>query len=161
MLELHEYLQKLVLANKIIAYFGDDIKGKKIALWGLAFKPNTDDIREAPALYIISKLIEAGAKVSCYDPEGIPNTKDYFEKNHPSISGQISYGENAYEILNDADALAICTEWSIFRTPEWDLVKSKMKHNTIFDGRNLFELEEMREQGFYYNSIGRNTIKVS
>jgi len=153
--------QKLVLANKIIAYFGDDIKGKKIALWGLAFKPNTDDIREAPALYIISKLIEAGAKVSCYDPEGIPNTKDYFEKNHPSISGQISYGENAYEILNDADALAICTEWSIFRTPEWDLVKSKMKHNIIFDGRNLFELEEMKEQGFYYNSIGRNTIKVS
>ena len=153
--------QKLVLANKIIAYFGDDIKGKKIALWGLAFKPNTDDIREAPALYIISKLIEAGAKVSCYDPEGIPNTKDYFEKNHPSISGQISYGENAYEILDDADALAICTEWSIFRTPEWDLVKSKMKHHIIFDGRNLFELEEMKEQGFYYNSIGRNTIKVS
>lgn len=150
--------QKLILADKIISYYNGDLKGKKIAIWGLAFKPNTDDIREAPALYIIPKLVEAGAKVVCYDPEGMKNTKSYFESNHPSLMTNISFGNDAYEVLADADALAICTEWNIFRTPEFDLMKSAMKSNIIFDGRNLYDLLQMEEHGFYYNSIGRKTI---
>lgn len=150
--------QKLILANKIKQYFNSDLKDKKIAIWGLAFKPNTDDIREAPALYIIAELAKAGAQLACYDPEGISNTKDYFEKNYPELMNQISFGKDAYEVLKDADALAICTEWSIFRTPEWNIVQSQMKAKVIFDGRNLFEMEEMKDQGFYYNSIGRKII---
>jgi len=150
--------QKLVLADKILAYFNHDMKGKIIALWGLAFKPNTDDIREAPALYTIAKLTEAGANVICYDPEAMYNTKEYFEKHHPTTNGSVTFGENAYDILKDADALAICTEWSIFRTPDWEQVKQQLKQPTVFDGRNLFELTDMKEQGFYYNSIGRKTI---
>ncbi len=153
--------QKLVLADKIIAHFDGDVKGKKIALWGLAFKPNTDDIREAPALYIIPKLVEAGAEVICYDPEAMSNVKEYVEKNHSSLSSKITFGENAYDILQDADALAICTEWSIFRTPDFEKVKNLMKSHVIFDGRNLFDLPEMIEQGFYYNSMGRKTINQS
>jgi UDPglucose 6-dehydrogenase len=150
--------QKLVLADKIIGYFNGDLKGKKIAIWGLAFKPNTDDIREAPALYIIPKLVEAGAEVICYDPEGMENTKDYFESNHAALMSHISFGNEAYEVLKGADALAICTEWTIFRTPEFDVMKSAMKSKVIFDGRNLYDLHQMEEQGFYYNSIGRKTI---
>jgi UDPglucose 6-dehydrogenase len=150
--------QKLVLADKIIKYFQGNLKEKKIAIWGLSFKPNTDDIREAPVLNIIPKLIEAGANVACYDPEGMENTKQYFEQNHPSIVSNISYGNNAYDILAGADALAICTEWGIFRTPEFDKIKAELNQPVIFDGRNLFELEEMIENGFYYNSIGRKTI---
>ncbi len=150
--------QKLVLADKIISYFKDDLKGKKIALWGLAFKPNTDDIREAPALYIIEKLVRAGAQVICYDPEAMPNTKEYFNSNFPELMSSISFGENAYDILKDADALAVCTEWSIFRTPEWDKVKEQMKYHVVFDGRNLFDVQEMKDQVFYYNSMGRTTI---
>ncbi len=150
--------QKLVLAEKISTYFKNDLRGKKIAIWGLAFKPNTDDIREAPALYIIEKLIGAGAEVICYDPEAMTNTRDYFEKNNPSLMPFISFGETTYDVLKGADALAICTEWSIFRTPEWDTMKTMMKTPLIFDGRNLFDPEEMKEQGFYYNSMGRKTI---
>ncbi|MCC7030682.1 MAG: UDP-glucose 6-dehydrogenase, partial [Chitinophagaceae bacterium] len=130
----------------------------KIGIWGLSFKPNTDDIREAPALYIIPKLVEAGAIVSCYDPEGMPNTKMFFEKNHPMLLSKINFVSDDYEVLKDADALAICTEWSIFRTPDFERMKSLMKEKVIFDGRNLFDLEQIREAGFYYNSIGRKTI---
>jgi UDPglucose 6-dehydrogenase len=150
--------QKLVLADKIISYYNGDLKGKKIAVWGLAFKPNTDDIREAPALYIIPKLVEAGAEVICYDPEGMKNTKAYFESNHADMMPNISFGNDAYEVLDDTDSLAICTEWNIFRTPEFDVMKSAMKSNVIFDGRNLYDLHQMEEQGFYYNSIGRKII---
>ncbi len=150
--------QKYVLADKIIAHFKNDLNGRKIAVWGLSFKPNTDDIREAPALYIIPKLVEAGAVVTCYDPEGMPNTKSYLEKKHPLMMSKIHFVADDYEALKEADALAICTEWSIFRTPDFDKMKSLMKEKVIFDGRNLFDLEQMKDAGFYYNSIGRKTI---
>lgn len=150
--------QKFILAEKIISYFDNDLSGKKIAIWGLSFKPNTDDIREAPALFIIPRLIQAGATVTCYDPEGMPNTKNYFTKNHPEIMENIHFVEDDYEALRDVDALAICTEWSIFRTPDFDKMKSMMKSKCIFDGRNLFDLEQMKDAEFYYNSIGRKTI---
>lgn len=153
--------QKLVLADKIIEYFQGDLTGKKIACWGLAFKPNTDDIREAPALYIIPALIQRGAKIICYDPEGMKNTRMYFEQIHPELLERIEFGENAYSILDDADALAICTEWNIFRTPDFDTIKQKMKQAVIFDGRNLFDMQEMTNAGFYYNSIGRKVIQTS
>jgi UDPglucose 6-dehydrogenase len=147
--------QKLVLADKLIQYFNGDLSGKKIAIWGLAFKPNTDDIREAPALYIIPKLVEAGAVVHCYDPEGMKNTKQYFEQNHVGMMQNIQFGDDAYSILQDADAVAICTEWSLFRTPDLLLMKSSLKQAVVFDGRNLFDADEMKKEGFYYNSIGR------
>lgn len=150
--------QKFILADKIISYFSNDLHGKKIAIWGLSFKPNTDDIREAPALFIIPKLVEAGAVVECYDPEGMSNTKGYFEKNHADLIANIHFVSDDYEVLKDADALAICTEWSIFRTPDFDKMKMLMKEKVIFDGRNLFDVEQMKDAGFYYNSIGRKTI---
>ena len=128
-----------------------DLKGKKIALWGLSFKPNTDDIREAPALFIIDKLIANGAKVSAYDPEGMQNVER-------QIGDKIQYGQNMYETLDGADALVIVTEWTVFRTPDFDKMKSLMKGNIIFDGRNLFDLEEMKNLGYHYHSIGRKVI---
>jgi UDPglucose 6-dehydrogenase len=152
--------QKLILADKILSYFGS-LAGKKISIWGLAFKPNTDDIREAPALYIIPKLVEAGAEVHCYDPEGMKNTKLHFEQNHASICDKIHFSDNAYDALQDSDALAICTEWSIFRTPDFEEMTKRLKSKVIFDGRNLFEPTEMKELGYYYNSIGRQTIQAN
>ena len=152
--------QKFVLADKIISYFNGELKDKKIAIWGLAFKPNTDDIREAPALYIIPKLVEAGASVYCYDPEGMKNTKEYFEKNHPNMIQNIHFRKDDYEVLHEVDALAICTEWSNFRTPDFEKMKKVMNSNVIFDGRNLFDIEQMKNAGFYYNSIGRKTINT-
>ncbi|HNB82717.1 MAG TPA: UDP binding domain-containing protein, partial [Chitinophagaceae bacterium] len=150
--------QKLVLADKIIHYFGSDLRGLKIAIWGLAFKPNTDDIREAPALYIIESLVKAGAELYCYDPEAMPNVEEYVHSHLKNYQQQIHFTEDAYAATKNADALAICTEWSIFRTPDWDTLRQHMKGNTIFDGRNLFDLEEMKGMGFYYNSMGRKTI---
>ena len=143
--------QKTVLYPKIKNYFRGDLKGKKIAMWGLAFKPDTDDIREAPSLYMIEKLTKDGANVFAYDPEAMSNVKGL-------IGDQINYGSNEYEVLKDADALVICTEWSIFRNPDFDKMKSLMNDPVIFDGRNLFEIEDMTDKGFYYSSIGRNTI---
>jgi UDPglucose 6-dehydrogenase len=128
-----------------------DLKGKKIALWGLSFKPNTDDIREAPALYIIEKLLSSGATVFAYDPEGMTNVKK-------ELGDKIHYCQNMYEALEGADALVIVTEWTVFRTPDFDKMKSLMTGNIIFDGRNLFDLEEMKEQGYKYFSIGRQII---
>jgi UDPglucose 6-dehydrogenase len=130
-----------------------DLKGKKIALWGLSFKPNTDDIREAPALYMIDKFLEHGATVSAYDPEGMPNVKK-------ELGDKIHFCQNMYEALEGADALVIVTEWTVFRTPDFDKMKSLMNANIIFDGRNLFDLEEMKEQGYQYYSIGRNVISA-
>ncbi len=144
--------QKIRLVEKIKAFFGsDDLSGKTIALWGLAFKPNTDDIREAPALYIIDQLLGAGAKVRAYDPEAMDNVR--------RIYGQrITLCEDMYEPLIGADALAIVTEWSVFRTPSFDVMKSLLKEPAIFDGRNLYPIERMQERGFYYASIGRTTV---
>ena len=143
--------QRIILMDKITKKFGDDLSGKTFALWGLAFKPNTDDIREAPALYLIDALISRGATIRAYDPEAMPNVKKM-------IGDSITYGENQYDILQNSDALIIVTEWSVFRTPDFDLIKSSLKNKIIFDGRNLFELEEMGTMGFYYASIGRKLI---
>jgi len=144
--------QKLHLMNGIRAYFNNDLSGKKFALWGLAFKPNTDDIREAPALYMIDALLEAGAKVSAFDPEAMKNVKG-------QVGDKIEYAESQYDALNDADALIIATEWNEFRTPDFELISSTLKNKAIFDGRNLFDLNAMKELGFYYQSVGRETIK--
>jgi UDPglucose 6-dehydrogenase len=144
--------QKTIIVPRILDYFGGNIKGKKFALWGLAFKPDTDDIREAPALYIIDALVKAGASVVAYDPEAMENVK--------ALKGGImTFAADQYEALNDADALIIATEWSLFRTPEMDELNKRLKSKVIFDGRNLYELETMREHGYYYASIGRETIK--
>jgi len=143
--------QKTVLYPKILNHFGGDLKGKKIALWGLAFKPNTDDIREAPSLYMINKLLEAGATVSAFDPEAMDNVKEV-------VGDKIEYCANQYDALDGADALLIVTEWSVFRTPEFHDMKARMNDNLIFDGRNLYDLDEMESMGFTYFSIGRKKI---
>ncbi len=143
--------QKTVLIPKMKNFFRNDLKGKKIAIWGLAFKPDTDDIREAPALYMIDELVAAGAQISAFDPEAMDNVKNL-------IGDKITYANNEYEALENADALLICTEWGIFRNPDFDRVGSLLKDKVIFDGRNLFGLEEMNELGFYYSSIGRKNI---
>ena len=144
--------QKLHLIPKINAYFNNDLKGKHFALWGLAFKPNTDDIREAPALYLIDALTAAGATVTAFDPEATGNVRAL-------IGEKISYSDNQYETLNNADALVIATEWSEFRTPEFEKITSKLKNKAIFDGRNLFDLSTMKDLGYHYESIGREAIK--
>ena len=143
--------QKRHLVTKINAWFGNDLKGKKFALWGLAFKPNTDDIREAPALCIIEELINAGATVTAFDPEAMPNVKR-------EIGEKINYCDNQYDALKDADALIIATEWSEFRTPDLNKIQSLLKNKLIFDGRNLFDLTQMEECGFHYESIGRRIV---
>ena len=142
--------QKLHLMPKIKKYFKNNLKGKKFALWGLAFKPNTDDIREAPALYMIDEILKEGASICAYDPEAINNVKQL-------IGDKISYAENQYECLEGADALIIATEWNEFRTPNFLKIVPALKNKVIFDGRNLFETNAIRELGFYYESIGRLT----
>ena len=144
--------QKVTMVKKIKAYFGDDLSGKKLALWGLAFKPDTDDIREAPALYIIEELLAAGVEITAYDPEAMSNIKGV-------IGDKINYAENQYDALENADALLIATEWSVFRSPDFDKVSSLLKEKVIFDGRNLYDLESMRDLNYYYESVGRKTIK--
>lgn len=144
-------IQKTVLVHKIKAHFGDDLTGKTVAIWGLAFKPNTDDIREAPALYIMEGLLEAGAKIKAYDPEAMENIAAIFGDRIELVADQ-------YDALEDADMLAIITEWSVFREPNFDKVKQLLNEPVIFDGRNLYDLERMKGQGFIYNSIGRDTI---
>lgn len=145
--------QKTVLMPKIKNFFRNNLKGKKIALWGLAFKPDTDDIREAPALYMIDALVKEGAQVTAYDPEAMNNVKQL-------IGDKIEYATSEYTALQGADALVICTEWGVFRNPDFNKVKSMMTDAVIFDGRNLFEVEDMNQLGFYYSSIGRTTIKA-
>lgn len=144
--------QKTSIVSKILNYFNNDLKGKRIAIWGLAFKPDTDDIREAPALYIINELLANGASISAFDPEAMDNVRKLF-------GDKIDYAINQYAALNNADALVICTEWSVFRTPDFDKMSSSLKSKVIFDGRNLYDLAEMKEKGFYYESVGRETVK--
>lgn len=143
--------QKVFLLPKIEAYFDNDLKGKHFALWGLAFKPNTDDIREAPALYIIDRLLAAGATVSAFDPEAMSNVKQL-------IGDRIRYVDHQYEALENADALIIATEWSVFRTPDFDKIRTHLKDQVIFDGRNLFDVPRMQELGFHYESVGRQAV---
>jgi len=141
--------QKLHLVEKIKAYYNNDLKGKHFALWGLAFKPNTDDIREAPALSIIDALILAGATVTAYDPEAMPNVK-------AQIGDKIQYAANQYEALQNATALIIATEWSEFRTPNFERMEKEINNKIIFDGRNLFDLTNMKDLGYHYESVGRS-----
>ncbi len=143
--------QRLLFIDKVKNYFNGDLAGKKFAIWGLAFKPNTDDIREAPAVDIIRALLDAGASVSAYDPEAMENVKGIF-------GDEITFVEAGYDTLPNADALLIVTEWHIFRTPDFGKMKKLMKEPVIFDGRNLYDLKNMKEQGFYYESIGRGII---
>ncbi len=144
--------QKTILFPKIKNFFRGDLSGKKIAVWGLSFKPDTDDIREAPALFMIEALLDAGANISAYDPEALPNVKN-------SLGAKIDYASDEYSALSGADALLICTEWGIFRNPDFTRMKSLMKDAVLFDGRNLFDITEMNDKGFYYCSIGRNVIE--
>lgn len=143
--------QKTVLVPKINDYYNNDLKGKKFAVWGLAFKPDTDDIREAPALYIIDALVAAGAEITAFDPEAMDNVKSV-------IGDKINYADNEYDALKGADALLIFTEWQIFRNPNFAKVESLLTDKVIFDGRNLYDLKTMNELGFYYSSIGREEI---
>lgn len=144
-------LQKTVLFPKMQGYFKDELKGKIIAVWGLAFKPETDDIREAPALYMIDLLLEAGAKVQAFDPEAMENVERKY-------GDKVSFCDTMYQATENADALLICTEWSIFRTPDFKKLKANLNQHVIFDGRNLYTTDEMKEVGFDYISIGRKSI---
>lgn len=140
--------QKTVLIPKIEKFFNGDLKGKRIGLWGLAFKPETDDIREAPSLYIIDELLKAGAEVTAFDPEAMDNVQR-------KLGDSIKFAPGMYGALEDADALVICTEWGVFRNPNFGMIKELLKEPVIFDGRNLYDLGEMKELGFHYESIGR------
>lgn len=144
--------QKIIIMPRILSHFNNDLKGKKIALWGLAFKPDTDDIREAPALYLIKELLKAGAYVTAYDPEAMRNVKNI-------LGDKISYASDEYDALKDADALLIATEWSLFRNPNFDKVSSLLKNKVIFDGRNLYGILQMKDLGYTYYSIGRENVK--
>ncbi|MEQ8908489.1 MAG: UDP-glucose/GDP-mannose dehydrogenase family protein [Vicingaceae bacterium] len=143
--------QKTALIPKILNHFNGDISGKRIALWGLAFKPDTDDIREAPALYLIDELLKAGATISAFDPEAMANVQ-------AKLGDKINFALSAYDACEKADFLVIATEWSVFRTPNFEKLKASLKEKLIFDGRNLYDLEHMREEGFTYVSIGRNKV---
>jgi len=143
--------QKTKLIPHLAKHFKGDLAGKKIAMWGLAFKPYTDDIREAPSLYNIDALLELGASVSAYDPEAMNHVRNL-------LGDKITFTKNPYEALESADALLIVTEWPQFRTPDFERMDSLLKNKVIFDGRNLYELSQMRELGYTYYSIGRQTI---
>ena len=144
-------IQKNRLVEKLNNYYGDDLKGKKFAIWGLAFKPNTDDIREAPALEIINELLRSGAVVNAYDPEAMSHVRQIYGE-------KINLAVDPYDALLNADALLIITEWNVFRTPDFEKISSLLKSKVIFDGRNIFSLEQMKELGYYYDSIGRAVV---
>lgn len=143
--------QKKILSQRIIDHFEGDVKDKTIAVWGLAFKPNTDDIREAPALTIINDLLLAGAKVKAFDPEAMENVEKLY-------GDKITFCKTQYDALDGAEALAIITEWQVFRTPDIAKLKERLKNPVIFDGRNVYEPSRMKELGFHYVSIGRPTF---
>lgn len=140
--------QKLHLVHKIAKYFDDQLAGKHFAVWGLSFKPNTDDIREAPSLEMIQALLDRGATITAFDPEGMPNVRK-------QLGDRIQLASNQYDTLHQADALIIATEWSEFRTPDFEMIENKLKQKVIFDGRNLFDVKQMEELGYHYESIGR------
>jgi UDPglucose 6-dehydrogenase len=144
--------QKSVLFNKLNTYFKGDLKGRSIAMWGLSFKPQTDDMREAPSLVLIKKLLEAGCKVKVYDPVAMHEAQR-------KIGDVVEYSKDCYDTLVDADAMMLVTEWTEFRFPNWNVIKKLMKHHVIFDGRNIFDHKEMKEKGFEYHCLGINTSK--
>jgi UDPglucose 6-dehydrogenase len=143
--------QKTVLGKKIKECFGSDLSGRTFAIWGLAFKPETDDIREAPALELINELLASGANIRVYDPEAMDNVQKI-------VGDKIYFAKDQYDTIKNTDALVIVTEWSEFRNPDLERISQQLKHPMIFDGRNVYTLEKMQEAGFYYESIGRKTI---
>ncbi|MEZ4857327.1 MAG: UDP-glucose/GDP-mannose dehydrogenase family protein [Flavobacteriaceae bacterium] len=145
--------QKVIQIPKIEKYFNNNLQGKKLAIWGLAFKPETDDIREAPAIDVMNSLLEKGASLTVFDPEAMPNIEKQF-------GNRLTYATGMYQALEDAEALIICTEWSIFRSPNFSKLKEVLKTPIIFDGRNLYPLKEMEAEGFTYISIGRKEINT-
>ena len=142
--------QKVALIEKVMSYYGE-VSGMQFALWGLAFKPDTDDIREASALYMIEALVNAGASVVAFDPEAMENVK-------AAVGDDIQFVDDQYEALKGSDALLIATEWSVFRNPDFKKMKELLSEPVIFDGRNIYELDEMKNKGFHYSSIGRRTV---
>lgn len=151
--EVNAY-QKRRLSEKVVRYFNSDLQGKTFALWGLAFKPDTDDIREAPSVDIIQELTDAGAFIVAYDPEASAAVQKYFPDNP-----LLAFAENPYDALKGADALLIATEWSEFKTPDFARMKQLLKAPVIFDGRNVYDLAVIEKEGFYYESIGRRTVR--
>ncbi len=145
--------QRQVFINKILNKFGNDLSGKTFAVWGLAFKPKTNDMREAPAITIINALLERGAKVQAYDPKAVESAKEIF-------GNKITYSKSAYEALNDAECMLLLTEWNEFRRPDFDKIKSLMKNYVIFDGRNQYNSKRLLEKGFEYYQIGKQTDKA-
>ncbi|MBN8683881.1 MAG: UDP-glucose/GDP-mannose dehydrogenase family protein [Chitinophagales bacterium] len=145
-------IQKSVLSKKLRKFYKNELAGKTIGIWGLAFKPNTDDIREAPALVIIDELLEAGAKVRAFDPEAMENVREIY-------GDRIVYGKSMYDVLDGADCLCIMTEWSEFRTPDYDRIAKALSAPVIFDGRNVYDMDQMKGLGFHYESIGRPKVK--
>jgi UDPglucose 6-dehydrogenase len=143
--------QKTILFEPILAHFKGNLSGVRVAVWGLAFKPETDDIREAPALYMIEKLLEAGAEVVAFDPEAMDNVRG-------RIGDRIAYTDRPLDALTGADALVICTEWQVFRNPDFTEMARRLNQPVVFDGRNLYDLDRMQELGFTYTSIGRRPI---
>jgi UDPglucose 6-dehydrogenase len=143
--------RKLLLVDRVLQHFENNIRGKQLAVWGLAFKPNTDDMREAPSVVIINRLLELGAKVIVYDPVAMKNAGYYFKDS-------VEYAEDEYAALKGSDALLVVTEWNEFRNPDFSLMKSSLKQPVVFDGRNIFEPEKMKESGFAYYSIGRKPV---
>jgi UDPglucose 6-dehydrogenase len=146
-------MQKLRMAEKMMDYYDGALKGKVVALWGLAFKPNTDDIREAPALETIQQLLDAGAEVRAFDPEAMDNVREL-------VGDKITFTKSKYEATNGADCLAIMTEWNEFRTPDFGELKNQLKDKVIFDGRNLYDLDILQDAGLAYLSIGRSPVNL-
>ncbi len=146
--------QKRLLFERVKTYYKGDLTGKCFTLWGLSYKPDTDDIREAPSLYLIEDLLEAGATVNVYDPEAMDNVRDHFK----AKSG-ISFATNAYEALKGSDALLVVTEWPEFKEPDFAQMTKNLKVQVIFDGRNIYPPAQMQEHGYYYESIGRPTVQ--
>ena len=145
--------QKVIMHPLMKKHFGGSLKAKKIAVWGLSFKPETDDIRQAPALDILAKLIDDGADITAYDPEAMENIKGI-------LGDKIKYAKRSMEALEGADALLICTEWAAFRNPNFEKMKAAMASPTIFDGRNLYETNKMESLGFTYHSVGRRPVNA-
>ncbi|KGL64366.1 UDP-glucose dehydrogenase family protein [Polaribacter sp. Hel1_85] len=143
--------QKLVIANKIVKRFGEDLTGKTFALWGLAFKPGTDDMREAPAIYVVNELVKRGAKVKAYDPKAIEEAKECYLKD---VEG-ITYFESKYEVVKNADALILLTEWKEFRSPDFEEIKAQLVSPIVFDGRNQYNAFNLEDKGFEYHQIGK------
>ena len=143
--------QKLVIAKKIVKRFGEDLTGFTFGIWGLSFKPGTDDMREAPAIYVIKELVSRGAKIKAYDPKAIEEAKEHYLKGIQNVI----YVDSKYDVLKDSDALVLLTEWKEFRSPDFKEIKTQLKTPVIFDGRNQYNTFYLQEKGFEYYQIGK------